>query len=123
LSAGASAFLLFGMALIYSQTGTLAFVEMGHRLTHSAGFHNPYLVTGGAMILFAVGFKMSMVPFHLWTPDVYEGAPAPVGAFLATVSKTAVFVALLRWFVQGHGHEMTTLVNAIAVIAFVSIIL
>jgi len=122
LSAAASAFLLFGMALVYSQTGTLAFAEMGARLAQSAGFGNAYLLTGGAMILVAVAFKLSLVPFHLWTPDVYEGAPAPVGAFLATVSKTAVFVVLLRWFVQGRGHEFTPLVDALAVIAFVSII-
>jgi len=122
LSAAASAFLLFGMALVYSQTGTLAFAEMAARLTQTAGFGNTYLLTGGAMILVAVGFKLSLVPFHLWTPDVYEGAPAPVGAFLATVSKTAVFVVLLRWFVQGRGHEFTPLVDALAAIAFVSII-
>jgi len=122
LSAVASAFLLFGMALVYSQTGTLAFAEMGARLVQSAGPANQYLLAGAAMILIAVGFKLSLVPFHLWTPDVYEGAPAPVGAFLATVSKTAVFVVLLRWFVQGHGSELRTMVDALAAIAFVSIL-
>jgi NADH-quinone oxidoreductase subunit N len=122
LSAAASAFLLFGMALVYSQTGTLAFAEMGARLAQTEGFANAYLLTGAAMILVAVGFKLSLVPFHLWTPDVYEGAPAPVGAFLATVSKTAVMVVLLRWFVQGRGSELTTLTDALAAIAFVSII-
>jgi NADH-quinone oxidoreductase subunit N len=122
LSAAASAFLLFGMALVYSQTGTMHFVEMGARLTQTEGFANTYLLAGAALILVAVGFKLSLVPFHLWTPDVYEGAPAPVGAFLATVSKTAVFVVLLRWWVQGRGSELTTMVDALAAIAFVSII-
>jgi NADH-quinone oxidoreductase subunit N len=122
LSAAASAFLLFGMALVYSQTGTLAFEEMGDRLAGAQGFTNAYLLTGAAMILVAVGFKLSLVPFHLWTPDVYEGAPAPVGAFLATVSKTGVMVVLLRWFVQGRGNELQAMVDALAAIAFVSIL-
>jgi NADH-quinone oxidoreductase subunit N len=122
LSAAASAFLLFGMALVYSQTGTMGFVEMGDRLAQTEGFANSYLLAGAALIVVAVGFKLSLVPFHLWTPDVYEGAPAPVGAFLATVSKTAVVVVLLRWFVQGRGGEMPTMVAALAGIAFVSIL-
>jgi NADH-quinone oxidoreductase subunit N len=122
LSAGASAFLLFGMALVYSQTGSLGFVEMGDRIAQMQGFTNPFLLAGAGMILVAVGFKLSLVPFHLWTPDVYEGAPAPVGGFLATVSKTAVFVVLLRWFVQAHADQFETLVDVLAVLAFVSII-
>jgi len=123
LSAVASAFLLFGMALVYSQTGTLEFVAMGDRIAQMQGFANPYLLAGAGMVLVAVGFKLSLVPFHLWTPDVYEGAPAPVGAFLATVSKTAVFVVLLRWFVQAHADQFETLVDALAALAFVSILL
>lgn len=122
LSAGASAFLLFGMALVYSQTGTLGFVEMGDRIAQMQGFTNPFLLAGAGMILVAVGFKLSLVPFHLWTPDVYEGAPAPVGGFLATVSKTAVFVVLLRWFVQAHADQFEVLVDVLAVLAFVSIL-
>jgi NADH-quinone oxidoreductase subunit N len=95
---------------------------MGARLAQTAGFANPYLLVGAGMILVAVGFKLSLVPFHLWTPDVYEGAPAPVGAFLATVSKTAVFVVLLRWWVEARGGEFPTFVHALAAIAFVSIL-
>jgi NADH-quinone oxidoreductase subunit N len=122
LSAGASAFLLFGMALVYSQTGTLGFVEMGDRIAQMQGFTNPFLLAGAGMILVAVGFKLSLVPFHLWTPDVYEGAPAPVGGFLATVSKTAVFVVLLRWFVQAHADQFEALVAVLSALAFVSIL-
>jgi NADH-quinone oxidoreductase subunit N len=122
LSAGASAFLLFGMALVYSQTGTLGFVEMGRRLAETGAADNPFVLAGAAMIIVAVGFKLSLVPFHLWTPDVYEGAPAPVGAFLATVSKTAVFVVLLRWFVEAQGHRFDALVDVLGALAFVSIL-
>jgi NADH-quinone oxidoreductase subunit N len=84
LSASASAFMLFGMALMYAQTGTLAFASVGEQMAETSG----HLATFGvAMIIIAVLFKLSLAPFHLWTPDVYQGAPAPVGAFLATVSK------------------------------------
>jgi NADH-quinone oxidoreductase subunit N len=123
LSAVASAFLLFGMALVYSQAGTLEFVAMGDRIAQMQGFANPYLLAGAGMIIVGVGFKLSLVPFHLWTPDVYEGAPAPVGAYLATVSKTAVFVVLLRWFVQAHADQFEALVSVLALLAFVSIII
>jgi len=123
LSAAASAFLLFGMALIYSQTGTLGFVDMGRQLAASEGLANPWLLTGAGMILVGVGFKLSLAPFHLWTPDVYEGSPAPVGAFLATASKTAVFVVLLRYFVEAQAHRFEVLVDALAAIAIVSILL
>jgi NADH-quinone oxidoreductase subunit N len=122
LSAAGSAFMLFGMALIYSQTGALGFVEMGDRIAQMQGFANPYLLAGAGMVIVGVGFKLSLVPFHLWTPDVYEGAPAPVGAYLATVSKTAVFVVLLRWFVQAHADQFEALVQVLAALAFVSII-
>ncbi|HUS25524.1 MAG TPA: NADH-quinone oxidoreductase subunit NuoN [Candidatus Binatia bacterium] len=122
LSAAASGFLLFGMALVYSQLGTLGFGEMAQRLADSEGLANPYLLAGGALMLCGVGFKLSVVPFHLWTPDVYEGAPAPVGAFLATVSKTAVFVVLLRWFVQGGAAKFAPLLDALSAIAIASIL-
>lgn len=122
LSAAASAFLLFGMALVYSQLGTLAFLEMGARLAQQGGAPHPCLLAGAGMILVAVGFKLSLVPFHLWTPDVYEGAPAPVGAFLATVSKTAVFVVLLRYFVEAQAHTFDVLLDALSAIAVASIL-
>lgn len=95
LSAMSSAFLLFGMALLYAQTGQLSFAGIQQVLETMT---DPSLVVlaGLAMIFIAMAFKLSLVPFHLWTPDVYEGAPAPVTAFLATVSKTAVFAAFLR---------------------------
>ncbi|MGH8517544.1 MAG: NADH-quinone oxidoreductase subunit N, partial [Panacagrimonas sp.] len=123
LSAGASAFLLFGMALIYSQTGTLGFVEMGDAIGKMQGFGNPYLLAGAGMILVSVGFKLSLVPFHLWTPDVYEGAPAPVTSFLATASKTAVFAVLLRYYVEARGYEDGDLIQVLTVLAILSMII
>jgi len=91
LAATASAFLLLGIALIYADTGTMRI------LTHWTG---PDLSTlsylGLALILVALGFKLAVVPFHMWSPDVYQGAPAPVTALIATGSKAAVLVFLMR---------------------------
>ena len=96
LSATGSAMLLIGMALVYAQCGTLSLPAMGQQLA-SLGDQIPFMVLAGlTLILIALGFKLSLVPFHLWTPDVYEGAPAPAVAFLATVAKVAVAAVLLR---------------------------
>lgn len=94
LSAAASAFLLFGIALIYADTGSL---QMSAWAT-TAAVESPLVVLGSAMILVGLGFKLSWVPFHTWTPDVYQGAPMPVTAFLATGSKVAVVAALVKLF-------------------------
>lgn len=95
LSAMSSAFLLFGMALLYAGTGRLDLAGIQVALLSVETM--PVLALGGFGLLFvALAFKLSLVPFHLWTPDVYEGAPVPVMAHLATVSKVAVCAALLR---------------------------
>jgi NADH-quinone oxidoreductase subunit N len=95
LGASTSAFLLFGGALIYVERGTLVLSGI---LSPEAGAH-PALVTAGlAMVLVAIGFKLALVPFHLWVPDIYQGAPAPVAGYLASVSKGAVFAVLVRIF-------------------------
>ncbi|MGH8529255.1 MAG: NADH-quinone oxidoreductase subunit NuoN [Nevskiales bacterium] len=122
LSAMASAFLLFGMALLYAQTGALDFAGLARGLAQ-AEQGNLYFLAGGALILVAVGFKLSVVPFHLWTPDVFEGAPAPVAAFLATASKTAVFAVLLRFFVQADGHQQPALLNVLTILAIASMLI
>ncbi|MET0378758.1 MAG: NADH-quinone oxidoreductase subunit NuoN [Spongiibacteraceae bacterium] len=120
LSAAASAFLLFGMALLYAYSGSLAFSDIGARL--SGNELNPILLAGGALIVVGLGFKLSLAPFHLWTPDVYQGAPAPVGAFLATASKVAVFAVLLRFIVETPAMHSIVLRNVFAVLAAASII-
>jgi NADH-quinone oxidoreductase subunit N len=98
LAASSTAFLLFGMALMYAQLGTMSFAKMAHLADGAAT--DPLLMAGLALTLTGFGFKLGLVPFHLWTPDVYQGAPAPVTALVATVSKGAVFALLLRYF---HG--------------------
>ena len=96
LSAAGSAFLLFGMALLYAESGSLSFAGIGATL--AAGAPAQLVQIGVGMMLIGLAFKLSLAPFHLWTPDVYEGAPAPVSAFLATASKVAVFAVLLRLY-------------------------
>ena len=94
------------MALIYADTGTMHFSELASG--PSAGSHDftVLMLAGTGMILVGIGFKLALVPFHLWTPDVYEGAPAPVTAFIATVSKGAVFALLLRYFTLVPFHPL-----------------
>jgi NADH-quinone oxidoreductase subunit N len=94
LSGAASGFLLFGMALVYAETGTMEFAALG---TMPGTLPS---VIGTILIMVALGFKLSLVPFHLWTPDVYQGAPVPITALLATVSKGSVFVLLLRYAIE-----------------------
>ncbi len=99
LAAFSSAFLAFGMALIYAHMGTMEFSRLAVKMAAGADM-GPILLAGTVFIIVGIGFKLAVVPFHLWVADVYEGAPAPVTAFIATVSKGAVFAILLRYFMQ-----------------------
>ena len=117
LSAAGSAFLLFGMALLYADTGSLALERIG------SGGASDLLRIGLAMMLVGLAFKLSLVPFHLWTPDVYEGAPAPVAAFLATASKVAVFAVLLRLYQVSPATAEGWLAGLLSLIAVASILI
>jgi NADH-quinone oxidoreductase subunit N len=97
LAAVSSAFILFGMALVYAETGSMDFTHIAAHAESPEVRGLPF-TAGLAMIIIGLGFKLAVVPFHLWTPDVYEGAPAPVTAFVSTVSKGAVFAVVLRYF-------------------------
>ncbi|TBU71454.1 NADH-quinone oxidoreductase subunit NuoN [Pseudomonas daroniae] len=120
LSAAGSAFLLFGMALLYADAGSLSFAEIGASLANASG--SQLVQIGIGMMLIGLAFKLSMVPFHLWTPDVYEGAPAPVAAFLATASKVAVFAVLLRLYQLSPATAGGWLNDLLTVIAIASIL-
>lgn len=116
LAAFSSAFLLFGMALVYLVTGSLQFTGIGEYLaTHDAP--PVLLLMGIGMIIVGVGFKLSVVPFHLWAADVYEGAPAPVTAFIATVSKGGMVVFLVRFFQEAGGTSYSSLIFTVIAIA------
>lgn len=119
LSAAGSAFLLFGMALLYAESGNLAFADIGASLAQES---SQLVQIGIGMMLIGLAFKLSLVPFHLWTPDVYEGAPAPVAAFLATASKVAVFAVLLRLYQISPAMSGGWLSDLLTLIAIASIL-
>lgn len=120
LSAAATAFMLFGMALIYARTGRMDLAGLSTGL--SAGLAigpDIWTLAGAVMMLVGLGFKLSIVPFHSWTPDVYQGGPAPATIFLATVSKLAVFVVLLRLVMTApvfDGDWLGVLITVLAVL-------
>ncbi|MGF3093551.1 NADH-quinone oxidoreductase subunit NuoN [Cronobacter sakazakii] len=121
LSAAASSFLLFGMALVYAQSGSLSFVTLGKSLADNM-LSEPLLLAGLGLMIVGLGFKLSLVPFHLWTPDVYQGAPAPVSTFLATASKIAIFGVVMRLFLYAPVGDSEAVRVVLGVLAFASII-
>lgn len=121
LAAASAAFLLFGMALVYADLGTMDFTRMASTLS-GGGARDVLLVAGLALIITGIGFKLAVVPFHLWTPDVYEGAPAPVTAFIATVSKGAMFALLLRYFYHSGGKTNRQVLLVFTIIAIASML-
>ena len=122
LSACASAMLLFGFALVYAATGDLTYAGIGAAAGTAYAQEPLVLMAGSAMILAGLGFKLSVVPFHMWTPDVYQGAPTPVTVFLATVSKGAVFVALSRFYLAAELYQYSTLILALSLVAVTSML-
>lgn len=121
LSAAASSFLLFGMALLYADSGDLSFEGLGQAVNEDL-LRQPLLLAGLGMMLVGFGFKLSLAPFQLWTPDVYQGAPAPVATFLATASKIAIFGVLMRLFMYAPVADSENARITLAVMAFCSIL-
>jgi NADH-quinone oxidoreductase subunit N len=119
LAAASSAFMLFGMALIYAEIGTMEFGRMASVMT-GGDVRRELMLTGQAMIFVGVGFKLAVAPFHIWAPDVYEGAPAPATAFIATVSKGAVFALLVRYFANLGEEVFQPFFPALTAIAIAS---
>jgi NADH-quinone oxidoreductase subunit N len=94
-----SAIFLYGIALTYGATGTTNLPQIADYLARNVIVHNGVLLAGLALLLVGFGFKIAAVPFHMWSPDVYEGSPSPVAGFMAAVAKAGAFAALLRVFV------------------------
>lgn len=106
----ASAFLLYGIAVLYGVSGSTHFLDLRHYLeqnlfaaTGPAAAPRVFVEMGVALLLVGLGFKVALVPFHGWAPDVYDGAPSPVSAFLATGVKAAAFGAFTRLFTEAFG--------------------
>jgi NADH-quinone oxidoreductase subunit N len=117
LASSSGAFLLFGMALIYSEAGSLEFGRISTVLRSQPAINNGLLLAGATLMMTGIGFKLALVPFHLWTPDVYQGAPLPVAALVATVSKASVFALLLRWLHPFSGGGPLWIVLAVSAAA------
>ena len=120
IGAFASAFLLYGIALIYGATGETNLTLIGRRLSTPL---SPMAGLGLALLLIRFMFKVAVVPFHMWAPDVYDGAPTPVTGFMATGVKTAAFAALVRVLMEGFPAASDVWQPVIGVLAVVTIVL
>ena len=100
LGAFSSGLLLYGIVLLYGALGTTHFAEMAVAID-AAGSVDGRLLVGLALVVAGLGFKLAAVPFHMWAPDVYQGAPMPITAYIAVGSKAAAFALVLRLFYEG----------------------
>ncbi|MGH3081702.1 MAG: NADH-quinone oxidoreductase subunit N [Gaiellaceae bacterium] len=116
-----SAVLLFGSALVYGATGELEFGAIAREVETQGLVNDGLMLAGLGMILAGLGFKASAAPFHMWTPDVYEGAPTPVTAFMSAATKAVALVLMLRVLVTAFPAEEELWTIAVAVIACVSL--
>jgi NADH-quinone oxidoreductase subunit N len=116
LGSFASGFVLFGISLIFAAAGSTDFVAVLEKVNDGTTIA-PLMLAGGALLVVGVGFKVAVVPFHAWTPDVYQGAPSPVTAFMAVGAKTAGFAALLRVFGMVFQGQAEVFVPIFAVLA------
>jgi len=116
-----SAVLLFGCALVYGATGELGFGAIAEATSRQGLVNDPLLLAGLAMLITGLAFKASAAPFHMWTPDVYEGAPTPVTAFMSAATKTVALVVTLRVLVTAFPELDEFWTIAIAAIACISL--
>ena len=101
LGAFSTGFLLYGIVMLYGATGSIHLDGVAKALAGKSAAENPYILFGLGFLLVGFGFKIALAPFHMWTPDVYEGAPTTITAFLSTGPKAAGFAALVRILVEG----------------------
>jgi NADH-quinone oxidoreductase subunit N len=121
LGAFASAFLLYGVAMAYGAAATTSIQGLARALSGSTD-SQPLAIVAVLLLVVGLGFKVALVPFHMWTPDVYQGAPSPVTAFMAAATKVAVFVALVRVLFVAFGALSWDLAPAIAALSAVSMV-
>jgi NADH-quinone oxidoreductase subunit N len=122
LGALASGLLLYGISLIYGFSGTMDFAALAKSLSQPATA-SPGLIVGIVFVLVGLAFKISAVPFHMWTPDVYEGAPTPVTVFFSTAPKVAAMGLLLRTMTTPFGHQLIAWQQLIVLVSIASMIL
>ena len=122
LGSFASALLIYGISLTYGATGTTAFAAITSALSKQGTATNPLLLTATGLVVAGLAFKIAAVPFHAWAPDAYQGASAPVAAFLASGSKAVGLAALGRVCMSAYGSEVHTLSVILAMLAGFSIV-
>jgi NADH-quinone oxidoreductase subunit N len=120
LSATASAMLLMGFAYLYAYTGELSFMQSAMKIVQVV--HEPLVVMGLALVVFACAFKLSLAPFHKWTPDVYQGAPTPMATFLASAAKVAMLGLLLRYVLTSGTLVLDGMMLLFTILAVLSIV-
>ncbi len=124
LGALSSGMLLYGASMVYGFTGTTAFVDIAAALTQPAGGAPPVgVIVGIVLVIAGLAFKVSAVPFHMWTPDVYEGAPTPVTAFFAAAPKLAAMGLLVRVMMEPFGHMVAQWQQIIVFVSIASMVL
>lgn len=123
LGAFSTAFLLYGIALVYGATGTTNLALIGSRVRELGLVASPLMIVGIGLLLVGFGFKVAAAPFHMWAPDVYEGAPTPITAYMAAAVKAAAFAAFLRVWLEAfpamsdHWHGPVWWLAAVTMIA------
>jgi len=123
IGAFATGFMLYGFALIYGAVGTMDLNKIAAVLSQNPKIvHTPLMMCGIAMTTVGFGFKIAMVPFHMWTPDVYEGAPTPITAFMSTGVKAASFAALIRVFFTAFSPLQPDWTNIMWIIAVLTML-
>jgi NADH-quinone oxidoreductase subunit N len=123
LGSFSSAIFLYGIALVYGATGSSNLPQIADYLSRNILLHNGLLLAGMVLLLVGFLFKVAAVPFHLWTPDVYQGAPSPVTGFMAAIAKAGGFAALLRVFVSTFGSLRSDWQPVVWVIAILTLVL
>jgi NADH-quinone oxidoreductase subunit N len=122
LGALASGLLLYGISLVYGFSGTMDFASLAKSLMRPDAA-SPGLIVGVVFVLVGLAFKIAAVPFHMWTPDVYEGSPTPVTVFFATAPKVAAFALLLRTMATPFGHLLIEWQQLIVLVSIASMVL
>ena len=122
LGAFSSAFLLYGIALVYGATGTTQLQLIGQRILEHELLGSPILLIGVALLLVGFGFKVALAPFHMWAPDVYEGAPTPITAYMAAAVKAAAFAVFLRVWLEAFPLLASRWLGVVAALAIATMV-
>ncbi|HMO58413.1 MAG TPA: NADH-quinone oxidoreductase subunit N, partial [Roseiflexaceae bacterium] len=124
IGAFATGFLVFGIALVYGATGATNLAQIAAVLAEGPidGENRIYLMAGAAMTVIGLGYKISLVPFHMWTPDVYEGSPTPITAFMSVAGKAAAFAGMTRFLLTALETQREIWVPILAALAAITIV-